>query len=139
LHIQKIHRLLRAAVAIQTAATLSMRPASTPAEELAATACMHHRRLLHANISPMHATPTLTWCCCGKARATTEQQMMAHAQEQGKATCAAQVEYQWQMQSALCMQHSAMQDGNVAFGSAEVGDTGLMHKTMHESPAAGVG
>jgi hypothetical protein len=38
-----------------------------------------------------------------------------------------------------CMQHSAMQDGNVAFGSAEVGDTGLQHKTMHEWPAAGVG
>jgi hypothetical protein len=87
----------------------------------------------------MHATPTLTWCCCGKAWATKEWQMMAHAREQGKAACAAQVKYQWQMQSALCMQHSAMQDGNVAFGSAEVGDTGLQHKTMHESPAAGVG
>jgi hypothetical protein len=26
-----------------------------------------------------------------------------------------------------------------AFASAEVGDTGLQHKTNHESPAAGVG
>jgi hypothetical protein len=43
------------------------------------------------------------------------------------------------MQLAVCMQHSAMQDGIVAFASAEVGDTGLQHKTNHESPAAGVG
>jgi hypothetical protein len=62
----------------------------------------------------MHATPMLTWCCCGKAWATKEWQMMAHAQEQGRAACAAQVEYQWRMQSALCMQQSATQDGNAA-------------------------
>jgi hypothetical protein len=68
-----------------------------------------------------------------------EWQLMAHAQEQGKAACAAQVNHLRQMQSASCIQHSAMQDGNVAFVSAEVGDTGLQHKTNHALPAAGVG
>jgi hypothetical protein len=124
LHIQKIRRQLRAVEAAQAAETLSMGPANSLAEE-SATAGMHHRRLLHANIPPMHATPTLTWCCCGTEQANKERQMMAHVQEQGRAACAAQVKYQWQMQSALCMQHSAMQDDNVAFGSAEVGDAGV--------------
>ena len=88
LHNQKNHRLIHAAVAVQTAATLSMGPANNLAEEFAATAGMHHRQPLHANIPPMHATPTLTWwCCCGKARATKEWQMMVHAQEQGRAAC----------------------------------------------------
>jgi hypothetical protein len=75
-----------------------MGPAKNLAEELAATAGMRHRRPLHANISPMHATPTLTWCCCGKARATKEQQMMAHAQEQGRAEQSSTGQHQCCMQ-----------------------------------------
>jgi hypothetical protein len=64
---------------------------------------------------PMHATPTLTWCCCDKAWATKEWQMMAHAREQGKAACAAQVKYQWPMhacsiqQCRMVMWHSGVQ------------------------------
>jgi hypothetical protein len=78
LHIQKIHRLLHAAVAARAAENLSMGAANNLAEEFAATAGMRHRRPLHANMPPMHATPTLTWwCCCGKAQATKEHQMMA--------------------------------------------------------------
>jgi hypothetical protein len=99
LHIQKIRRQLRAGVAAQAAETLSMGPASGPAEEFAATVGMHHRRPLHANNPPMHATPMLTWCCCGKARATKEQQMIAHALKRGKA---AQVNI-----SGVCNQHYA--------------------------------
>jgi hypothetical protein len=41
-------------------------------QKFAVTAGMRHRRLLQANMPLMHATPTLTWCCCGKARATKE-------------------------------------------------------------------
>jgi hypothetical protein len=96
LHIQKIHRPIHAAMAIQTATTLSMGPASSPAEEFSADMC--HRRLLHANISPMHATPTLTWCCCGKAWATKEWQMMAHAQVQGRAEQGSSSQHQCGMQ-----------------------------------------
>jgi hypothetical protein len=70
-------------VAAQAAETLSMEPAKSLAGEFAATAGMHHMQPLHANIPPMHATPTLTWwCCCGKARATKEHQMMAHVHGQ---------------------------------------------------------
>jgi hypothetical protein len=47
--------------------------------------------------------PTLTWCCCGKAQATTERQMMAHAWEQGRAACAAQVNI-----SVVCNEHYCM-------------------------------
>jgi hypothetical protein len=54
-----------------------------------------------------------------------ERQMMAHAQEQGRAEQGSTGQHQWRMQSALCMQHSAVQDGNVAFRSAQVGDAGV--------------
>jgi hypothetical protein len=67
-------------VAFLTAATLYM----GPAHDLAVG--MYHRQPLHANMHPMHATPTLTWCCCCNARATKEWQLTAHAQEQGS-TC----------------------------------------------------
>jgi hypothetical protein len=114
LHIQKIHRLIHAEVAIQTAAALSMRPASSLAEEFAATADMCHRLLLHANISPMPATPTLTWCCCGKARATKEWQMMAHAKGAGQGSMCSTGQVSVANAIRICMQHSATQDGNVA-------------------------
>jgi hypothetical protein len=39
---------------------------------------------------------------------------MAHAQEQGRAEQGSTGQHQWRMQSALCMQHSGVQDGNVA-------------------------
>jgi hypothetical protein len=86
---------MHAAVAAQAAETPSMGPACTHAGQLAATAGMRHMRQLHANMPQMHATPALTWCCCGKARATKEWQMMAHAREQGRAgqhVCQAQVD-----------------------------------------------
>jgi hypothetical protein len=62
-----------------------MGPANSLAEKFAATAGLRHRQLLDASMPPMHATPMLTWCCCGKARATEEWQMMEQEQEQGKA------------------------------------------------------
>jgi hypothetical protein len=62
-----------------------MGPANILAEGFAATAGLHHRRRLHANMPPMHATPTLTWCCCDKAWTTKEWQIMAHAWRQGRA------------------------------------------------------
>jgi hypothetical protein len=83
-----MHRLLRAVVAAQAAATLPMGPANNLAEELAATAGMRHRRPLHANIPQMHATPTLTWSCCGgEAQAAKKWQLMVHvhAQKHGRA------------------------------------------------------
>jgi hypothetical protein len=70
-----------------------MRPANSLAEEFAATAGKHHRQPLHADIPP-----TLTWYCCGEARATKEWQMMAHAREQGKAEQGSTGQHQWRMQ-----------------------------------------
>ena len=106
-------------MAVQAAATPgegpSMGPANSLAEKFAATAGMRHRRQLHADMPPMHATPTLTWCCCGKARATKKWQLMVHAQEQGRAERAAQVNIDLHaMIITVCMQHSGVQDGNVA-------------------------
>lgn len=83
-------------------------PAGTPAEELAKllalfttpkdpirTVASHrrHRRPLHANMPPMHATTKLTWCCRGKTRATKEQQKMrTHSNRVGQHGHQAQVE-----------------------------------------------
>jgi hypothetical protein len=88
-----------------------MGPAKSSAGEFAATAGMHHRQPLHADMPPMHATPMplvrLTWCCCSEARAAKEWQLMAHAQEQGRA---AQVNI-----SVACNEHYCM---HAAFSSA---------------------
>jgi hypothetical protein len=102
-------------VAAQAAETLSMGPAKSLAGEFAATAGMHHMQPLHANIPPMHATRTLTWYCCGKAQATKEWQLMAHAQEQGRAACAAQVDNGVDAMSiTVSMQNSGVQESHVA-------------------------